>query len=145
TGDANTLIGSSVAGLNPNDIESLTILKDAAATALYGARAMNGVIVVTTKKGSNTLGKARVNYSGTFTTFLKPTYQTFDIMNSSDQMSVLLEMENKGFFRPASVGSPQYGGIFYKLYNQMYNYDEASDAWALKNDFNQADKIKFLE
>jgi TonB-dependent SusC/RagA subfamily outer membrane receptor len=50
TGDPNTLIGSSVAGLNPDDIESFNILKDAAATAMYGARAMNGVIVVTTKK-----------------------------------------------------------------------------------------------
>src|SRR5690606_5530494 len=64
TGDANTLIGSSVAGLNPDDIESFTILKDAAATAMYGARAMNGVIVVTTKKGRNTDGAAQVNYSG---------------------------------------------------------------------------------
>ena len=46
TGDPNTLIGSSVAGLNPDDIESFQILKDAAATAMYGARAMNGVIVM---------------------------------------------------------------------------------------------------
>src|SRR5690606_35754782 len=56
TGDANTLLGSSVAGLNPDDIESFTVLKDAAATALYGARAMNGVVVVTTKRGRNTDG-----------------------------------------------------------------------------------------
>lgn len=51
SGDPNTLLGSAVAGLNPNDIESFDILKDAAATALYGARAMNGVIVITTKRG----------------------------------------------------------------------------------------------
>lgn len=144
TGDANTLIGSSVAGLNPNDIESITILKDAAATALYGARAMNGVIVVTTKKGTNTQGKPRVNYSGTYTTYLKPSYDNFDIMNSAEQMGILTEMENKGFLRPASVGAPQYGGIFYKLYNQMYQYDEFSDTWALGNDFSKEDKYKFL-
>ena len=41
---------SSIAGLSPNDIESITILKDAAATAIYGARAANGVIVITTKR-----------------------------------------------------------------------------------------------
>ena len=41
---------SSIAGISPNDIESITILKDAAATAIYGARAANGVIIVTTKK-----------------------------------------------------------------------------------------------
>ena len=44
-------IGNAIAGLNPQDIERLDILKDAAATALYGAKAANGVIVVTTKKG----------------------------------------------------------------------------------------------
>ncbi|SIS83009.1 TonB-linked outer membrane protein, SusC/RagA family [Filimonas lacunae] len=145
TGDANTLIGSSVAGLSPDDIESFTILKDAAATALYGARAMNGVIVVTTKKGRNTQGKANMNYSGNFTTYLKPSYSQFDIMNSADQMSVMIEMENKGYLRPASVATPQNGGIFYKLYNQMYNYDAGSDSWALSNDQNLAGRNSFLQ
>jgi len=51
SGDALTLIGSSVAGINADDIESFNILKDASATALYGARAMNGVVVINTKKG----------------------------------------------------------------------------------------------
>lgn len=51
SGDPTTLLGSAVAGLNANDIESIDILKDAAATALYGARAMNGVVVVTTRRG----------------------------------------------------------------------------------------------
>src|SRR5690606_12394823 len=46
SGDPTTLLGSAVAGLNANDIESFDILKDAAATALYGARAMNGVVVI---------------------------------------------------------------------------------------------------
>ena len=51
SGDPTTLLGSSVAGINASDIETFDILKDAAATALYGARAMNGVIVITTKRG----------------------------------------------------------------------------------------------
>ncbi len=50
TGDPNTLIGSSVAGLNADDIESINILKDASATAMYGARAKDGVVVIKTKK-----------------------------------------------------------------------------------------------
>lgn len=145
TGDANTLLGSSVAGLNPDDVESFTILKDAAATALYGARAMNGVIVVTTKKGRNTQGKANINYSGTLTSYLKPSYNQFDIMTSADQMSVMIEMENKGYLRPASVATPQTGGIFYKLYNQMYDYDESSNSWALKNDQNLSSRNTFLQ
>jgi TonB-linked SusC/RagA family outer membrane protein len=143
TGDANTLIGSSVAGLNPDDIESFTILKDAAATAMYGARAMNGVIVVTTKKGRNTNGKAQINYSGTFTTYLKPSYKQFDIMNSADQLSVLLELENKGYYNHSDVSRGKDGGIFYKMYNQMYEYDAATDTYTLKN--TQEDRLKFLE
>src|SRR5690606_23770108 len=143
TGDANTLIGSSVAGLNPDDIESFTILKDAAATAMYGARAMNGVIVVNTKKGRNTDGKAQVNYSGTFTTYLKPSYDQFDIMNSADQLSVLLELENKGYYNHSSISRGKDGGIFYKMYNQMYEYDPATDTYGLKN--TMADRLNFLE
>lgn len=145
TGDANTLIGSSVAGLNPDDVESFTILKDAAATALYGARAMNGVIVVTTKKGRNTQGKANINYTGNFTTYLKPNYDQFDIMNSAQQMGVMVEMENKGFLTPAGLGAPQNGGVFFKLYKQMYDYNETSGTWALKNGYDMSDKNKFLQ
>lgn len=53
---------SSISNVNPNDIESMTILKDAAASSIYGVRAANGVILITTKKGSE--GKAKINYSG---------------------------------------------------------------------------------
>lgn len=52
---------SSIAGISPYDIESITILKDAAATAIYGARAANGVIVITTKRGRT--GKPIVNFN----------------------------------------------------------------------------------
>lgn len=48
SGDAITLISSNIAGLNPADIESIEVLKDASATSLYGARGMNGVIIVMT-------------------------------------------------------------------------------------------------
>lgn len=51
-----------LAGLNPNDIESIDVLKDAASTAIYGARAANGVIIVTTKRGKS--GAAKVTYDG---------------------------------------------------------------------------------
>lgn len=62
----NSRIGGSpnaLANLNPNDIESVTILKDASATAIYGARAANGVMIITTKRGTS---KFRVDYSATF-------------------------------------------------------------------------------
>ncbi|MGK7393916.1 MAG: SusC/RagA family TonB-linked outer membrane protein [Candidatus Cyclobacteriaceae bacterium M3_2C_046] len=49
--------------LNPNDIENISILKGGAATALYGIRAANGAVIITTKKGGNTGGKVQVNYN----------------------------------------------------------------------------------
>jgi len=55
-------IGNGIAWLNPNDIEDVTVLKDAAATVLYGVKAANGVIVIKTKKGKQ--GRMSVNYSG---------------------------------------------------------------------------------
>lgn len=52
--------------VNPNDVESISVIKDAAAAAVYGARAAYGVILVTTKKGSSDDGKAKIRYSGKF-------------------------------------------------------------------------------
>ena len=86
SGDAETLISSAIAGLNADDIESFQILKDGSATSIYGARAMAGVIVVTTKKGK--AGVSRISYTGEFTTRLVPSYNDFNIMNSQDQMGV---------------------------------------------------------
>lgn len=57
---------ASIANLNPNDIESISILKDAASTALYGARAANGVVVVTTKKGSKNRSSINIRYTKGF-------------------------------------------------------------------------------
>jgi TonB-dependent SusC/RagA subfamily outer membrane receptor len=113
SGDPTTLLGSAVAGLNPNDIETIDILKDAAATALYGARAMNGVVVITTKKGRS--GKAVVSYTGNFSTQLKPSYLDYNIMNSAQQMSVLGELERKGYLYYNILNLPNYG-----VYGQMY-------------------------
>jgi TonB-linked SusC/RagA family outer membrane protein len=56
------IIGSAAADFNPNDVETITILKDAAATALYGSRGMNGAIVITTKRGK--AGKPTIEYNG---------------------------------------------------------------------------------
>lgn len=89
SGDAVTLISSAIAGLNSDDIESFQILKDGSATSIYGARAMAGVIVVTTKKGKQ--GQTRINYTGEYTMRLKPSYSNFNIMNSQEQMGIYKE------------------------------------------------------
>ncbi len=117
SGDPTTLLGSSVAGINANDIESFDILKDAAATALYGARAMNGVVVITTKKGR--AGRQSINYTGNFSTQFKPTYNDFNIMNSAQQMSVLSELDRKGWLTSSILDEGNYGvyGKYYDLVN----------------------------
>ncbi|KAA5544195.1 SusC/RagA family TonB-linked outer membrane protein [Adhaeribacter rhizoryzae] len=141
TGDPATLIGSSVAGLNPDDIESFQILKDASATAMYGARAMNGVVVITTKKGK--IGKPIVSYTGNFSTYLKPTYRNFDIMNSADQMSVYAEMERKGWLNHADVSRRQDGGVFTKMYDLINTFDPGTGTYGLEN--SPAARATFLE
>ena len=71
--------------INPNDIESFSILKDASATAIYGSRASNGVIVITTKKGSSGKPKITVDLTGSFQNVGKYT----DVMNASEYTDFL--------------------------------------------------------
>ncbi len=77
-------------GISPEDIESVQILKDASATAIYGARGANGVIIVTTNRG-NRSGKI----SGTFSAYAKmsdfPEYRRYDIMNAEEYVSIMNE------------------------------------------------------
>ncbi len=120
SGDPTTLLGSSVAGISSNDIESFDILKDAAATALYGARAMNGVVVITTKKGRS--GKTNINYTGNFTTQAKPLYADYNIMNSAQQMSVLGELERKGILSSDILSGANFG-----VYGKMFDYINTPD------------------
>lgn len=132
TGDPNTLIGSSVAGLNADDIESITVLKDASATALYGARAKDGVIVIKTKRGR--VGKPQVSYTGNFSTYLKPTYDNFNILNSVDQMSVYAEMERKGLLNHSVMSMLPNGGVYKKMYDIINeSYNEETDQFELLN------------
>ena len=131
SGDASTLLGSSVAGLNVDDIESFAILKDASATALYGARAMNGVIVITTKKGR--IGKPVVSYTGNFTTQLRPSYDHFNLLNSADQMSVYSEMMRKGWLTNAGLAVKSNTGVFGKMYNLINQYDSSAGRFGLSN------------
>lgn len=132
TGDASTLIGSSVAGINPDDIESFEILKDAAATSLYGARAMNGVIVITTKKGK--IGDPVVSYTGNFSTYLKPSYSQFNILNSYDQMSMYAELERKGWLTFGETARAANGGVYSKMADLIVQYDETNGTYGLRND-----------
>lgn len=117
SGDPTTLLGSSVAGINVNDIETFDILKDAAATALYGARAMNGVVVITTKKGKS--GKPSIAYTSNLSTQLKPQYSDYNIMNSAEQMGILADLESKGYFEPSAIAQRPDNGVYGKMYDLL--------------------------
>lgn len=131
SGDATTLISSAIAGLNADDIESFQILKDGSATSIYGARAMAGVIVVTTKKGQ--AGKTTLNYTGEFTYRMKPRYGDFNIMNSQEQMGVYKEMLEKGWLELSSLTKASESGVFGKMYQLINKYDPATGEFGLPN------------
>lgn len=120
SGDAVTLISSAIAGLNADDIESFQILKDGSATSIYGARAMAGVIVVTTKQGK--AGNASINYTGELTLRLKPSYSEFNICNSQEQMGIYKEMEQKGWLEFASLANSSSSGIYGTMYKLIDSY-----------------------
>lgn len=131
SGDANTLISSAIAGLNADDIENFQILKDGSATSIYGARAMAGVIVVTTKKGK--AGQAHISYTGEYTMRLVPSYAEFNIMNSQDQMAVYQELFQKGYLPYAGTANASDSGIYGKMYQMLSQYDETTGQFALPN------------
>lgn len=101
--DRVNLIGNALTGLNPQDIESINILKDASATAIYGTRAANGVIVITTKRG--TKGRARLTYSGSAGVVDRPRYKNFNLMNSRERIDVSREIYQRNLAYPDDVVS----------------------------------------
>lgn len=147
SGDATTLISSAIAGLNSDDIESFQILKDGSATSIYGARAMAGVIVVTTKKGR--AGHSRISYTGEYTTRLVPSYRNFNIMNSQEQMSIYKELEQKGWLNYADVPNNSDSGIYGKMYNlitagQLANTEAARNAYLREAEYRNTDWFDML-
>lgn len=92
--DMRNIIGNQVSWLNPNDIETITVLKDASATAIYGSRASNGVIVITTKKGKK--DRLSINYTGNISISPAPRYDQFNVMNSQERVHFSEEAYNFG-------------------------------------------------
>lgn len=89
---------NALADINPSDIESIEILKDGSATAIYGSRAANGVLIITTKKG--TAGKMQLNYGSTVGTY-QPV-KLFDLTSENEWLGLMDEMySNAGLTSPA--------------------------------------------
>ena len=109
----NDFVGGAISWLNPNDIQDVTVLKDASATAIYGVKAANGVIVITTKKGEK--GRMSISYSGSFSTSTKISYDKMNLMNSKERVDFSREIyETGGLLEEQSLGYLYYA-MKYKL------------------------------
>ena len=142
-------IEGTIDDVNPSDIASINILKDAAAASIYGARASNGVIVITTKKGQH--NKTEVSVSADWTVNQKVDYSYFNYMNGEQQV----ELESRHF--AAAYANPAFGpqlnmmaGIFthgylspaFSLYDQKYS-NKLTDS-ALEEQLSRLKKNNFL-
>lgn len=141
SGNSETLLSSAIAGLNSNDVVSIEILKDASATSIYGSRAMNGVVVITTKSGVKD-SPMRINYTMENAIRTVPSYAQYDILNSQENMSILQEMSGKGLLEYPDVVQNRYGGVYNLLARSMGQVNP--DGSFVVSNFN-SDKNKFLQ
>jgi TonB-linked SusC/RagA family outer membrane protein len=112
---AGTIMQDGVGNIMPEDIASITILKDAAASAIYGAKAANGVIVITTKKGFRS--KTQFNYSGNYSYSTSPNID-LDFMNSAEKLQYETGIvEDFGIYYAEAAGR---GGRLWKDYYNGY-------------------------
>ncbi|MDM1407146.1 SusC/RagA family TonB-linked outer membrane protein [Myroides sp. DF42-4-2] len=133
SGNSETLLSSAIAGLNADDVLSIDILKDASATAIYGSRAMNGVVVITTKSGRRE-SPLSISYSMENTVRTVPNYGRYDIMNSQQTMDVYQELEAKGHITYPNSLNGRYGGVYNMYYRGVNNYITEEDRFQYIND-----------
>lgn len=117
-------IGNAISGINPQDIDRIDVLKDAAATALYGTRAANGVIVVTTKKGR--IGKPIVSYSFNGSYRRRPRYSDhkMNLMNSKERIDISRELYQSHYKYPSDMSLVGYEAAAEKFYSGQYTQSE---------------------
>lgn len=136
-------IGNAIAGLNPRDIDRIDVLKDASATALYGSKAANGVIVITTKKGKK--GRPIISYDFTGTYRQRPRYTDHDIhlMNSKERVQFSKDLVNQHHVYPSDVNLLGYEGLVANLYAGKMDYNQFSSEVARLESMN-TDWFKLL-
>ncbi|MCT4644699.1 MAG: SusC/RagA family TonB-linked outer membrane protein [Carboxylicivirga sp.] len=116
------LIGNAISSLNPEDIERIDVLKDASATAIYGTKAANGVIVVTTKKGKG--GGMNVRYTNRFSIKTRPNYDQLNLMNSADRIAVSHEIYERGLEYLTLPAPTSYEGALYDWQNHNITFEQ---------------------
>ena len=120
--DAAYLIGNSISGVSPQDIETITVLKDASATAIYGVKAANGVIVVTTKKGR--ASAPSITYDFNLNVGTKPSYRQFNLMNSQERVQLSKDIYDARLQYPRIPASQSYEGALQRLLNKKITQEE---------------------
>ena len=112
--------------VNPNDIESFTVLKDASATAIYGSRASNGVIIITTKKGQKN-AKPHISYNGNVS--ISAVKKKMDVMDGPQYMAYIQDrvMNEKGMTEEEFKASDYYKALGY--YDANGNHLFANTNW----------------
>ncbi|NQX38424.1 TonB-linked outer membrane protein, SusC/RagA family [Pedobacter steynii] len=116
------IAGNAISWLNPDDIESLVVLKDASATAIYGSKAANGVIVVTTKKAKR--GPLSTSFNFSTSVGQKPGYGMFNQMNSQERMQFSKEMYDAKISFSSPILKIGYEDIISKLLNKQITKEE---------------------
>lgn len=119
-------IGNAIAGLNPRDIDRIDVLKDASATAIYGVKAANGVIVITTKRGQ--IGRPVVNYDFSATYRRRPRYtdRNIHLMNSKQRVEFSKDLISNHHIYSSGVNLIGYEGLVNSLYAGNLTYDQFS-------------------
>lgn len=102
-------VGNSISWLNPMDIDRITVLKDASATAIYGTKAANGVIVINTKRGK--VGSLAVSYSGGMQIGQRLSHKAEEMMNSKERVDVSREIFQRGLTASWSNNNIGYAGV----------------------------------
>lgn len=117
-------IGNAIQGINPQDIERIDVLKDAAATALYGTRAANGVIVVTTKKGQ--IGPPTIRYSNSTKFTRRPRYSdsNINLMNSQERVQFGKDLCDLHYVFPQYMPMVGYEGAYYRYQTGATSYND---------------------
>lgn len=142
--DGMIMQNNGIDGINPNDIESIEVLKDASATAVYGARGANGVVLVTTKRGR--AGGTQVNYAGTFT--FSHLSDVADWMNASEW----IDYARQAYYNAGSYGTGDFApskDLDYKFFGSSAGWKNIEQAWVdgtwhpeLIGSYDWADKAK---
>ncbi len=119
SGNFNSVLTSGIAGINQEDIKDIQVLSDISATAIYGAQALNGVIVINTKGGH--AGKPRVRYSVNTTVRQKPDASDYNQLDAGSELNIYREFCDKGYLNIsnlANAGSFGQIGEMYHLISQ---------------------------